>query len=72
MNDWHWHDWGMHGIGWIIWTVPLIFFIWFIFRISQNSITNKQEDSALEILRKRYARGEISKEEFEEAKKTLM
>jgi putative membrane protein len=29
------------------------------------------EDAPLEILRKRYARGEISKEEFEERKRDL-
>ncbi len=29
-------------------------------------------DSALEILRKRYARGEINKEEFEERKRDLL
>jgi len=31
-----------------------------------------KEDSAIEILKKRYARGEISKEEFEEKKKDLV
>jgi len=32
----------------------------------------KKEESALELLKKRYARGEISKEEFEEKKKDLL
>ena len=32
----------------------------------------RREDSALEILKKRYARGELNKQEFEERKRDLL
>lgn len=65
------HGWGM-GMGfiWIIGFILLILIIWLIVRIvnqnnDSNTTTNK---SALDILKERYARGEISKNEFEEKK----
>ena len=39
--------------------------------ISGTKSGNPKSDSALDILRERYARGELSKEEFEEQKRNL-
>lgn len=73
---------GGYGMGWI-WTI-IMFAFWIavivgvIFLIRWLAITMRtggqsarSEDSALEILKRRYARGEINKEEFEEKKKDL-
>ncbi len=38
---------------------------------NRNVFGQPSQDSALEILRRRYAAGEITKEQFEEMKRTL-
>ena len=77
MGPWMW--WG-HGMGWIfpfvIIVVILIFcFLLFGRRGGRSSWCGfgeqKDADTPLDILKKRYAKGEISKEEFEEIKKDL-
>lgn len=50
----------------IIGLVLLIKYLW------EGGTTKREQESALEILKKRYARGEINKEEFEEKKKDLL
>jgi putative membrane protein len=74
-------DWGygigwfgpiMMGIFWILIIVAIIFLIrWLIASSSFKSHGLKSEESAIEILKRRYARGEINKEEFLEKKKDL-
>ncbi|MDT8900145.1 SHOCT domain-containing protein [Anaeroselena agilis] len=41
-------------------------------KLLQTSQDSKQEAAALDILRQRYAKGEISREEFEQMKKELL
>jgi putative membrane protein len=57
---------------WVAVIVGIIFLIrWLVISTRTGSRGARSEDSALEILKKRYARGEIDKQEFEEKKKDL-
>jgi putative membrane protein len=57
---------------WIAVIVGIVFLIrWLVLSTRAEGHKAHHEDSALEILKKRYARGEIDKEEFEEKKKDL-
>ena len=72
--------WGGWGMGWIFmitfWgliIVGLIFLIKWLAGLSRSRAPyDKTHDSALEILKQRYAKGEINKDEFEEKKRDLM
>jgi putative membrane protein len=66
--DWFGGGWFMMLFWWGLIIVGLVFLVKWI--ADQKSPSTK-EDSALEILKKRYARGEIGKEEFEQMKKDL-
>ena len=57
---------------WIIGIAFLVLIIWLITRaINQNTASN-QFKPAIEILKERYARGEIDKDEFDKRKKDLL
>lgn len=59
---------GMHVIWWFIW-MALIFWVFFTpWNIPGN---RRIQNSPLDILKRRYATGEITKEEYLEQKKTL-
>lgn len=62
------------GFMWIIWIIIIIAVIF----LAKGYFSPAKEErkatgeSALDVLEKRYARGEISKEEFEEKKRDLV
>jgi putative membrane protein len=76
MMGWGYGGWFSSIIG-IIFLIAVVAGVFFLIRwiisasTKQGSHESGAGDSALEILRKRYARGEINKEEFEEKKKDL-
>ncbi len=65
---------GMMGFGMgfmmIFWVLILIAIVYVILNLGKNPSTSSKE-SALEVLKQRYARGEIDKKEFEERKKDI-
>ena len=68
--------WGGMWFGWIFWLVIIGGIIWAVVTIVNNNNRKQQnyfprEEDALEILKKRYARGEINREQFEQMKKDL-
>ncbi|MDQ2947789.1 MAG: SHOCT domain-containing protein [Acidobacteriota bacterium] len=62
--------WGMHGYWWLFWV-----FLWIVFFSSMMPMrrsTYRQMQSPLQLLQKRYAAGEITREEYEERRTTLL
>ncbi len=75
------HDWGMMNWGWggmifqlLFWFVVIGIIIWGIKYMTDHGQRNNHsyEEDALSILKKRYAKGEIDKKEFNEKKKDLL
>lgn len=72
--------WGL-GMGWfssilmlVLWIlviVGIVYLIRWVAVSTKQGERGRTEDSALEILRRRYAKGEIDKEEFDQKRKDL-
>lgn len=73
MDGWGW--WGMgivHGLlWWAILVLGIIVLVRLLGRDSRRGSGAPAQETALDILKKRYARGEIGREEFEEKKRDL-
>jgi putative membrane protein len=71
MMDGYGKGYGTGIIGLIFWILVTIGLVLLIKYLWESGGAKREQESGLEILKKRYARGEISKEEFEEKKKDL-
>jgi putative membrane protein len=74
---------GWGGLDMLIWSLPMLL-VWagaivaavlavrWLWGSSRSAPGAERDDAALEILRRRYARGEIDREEFEAKKRDLV
>ena len=67
-----WHGMWFSGLFWII---ILALIVWVVIRLTGNNQSKQQPTSSgetpMEILKKRYAKGEITKDQFEQIKKDI-
>ena len=67
-GNWGGYGWGM-GFGWIFmilfWALVIICIVYIVQAISRRSGQPGPEETPFDIKKKRYAKGDISKEEFE-------
>ncbi len=71
MGDGHFFFGG--GLMWLFWILIFVGIFFLIQNLAKGSSgDSSKSESALEILEKRYARGEIDEEEFERRKKELL
>ncbi len=74
MMHWGEYGWGM-GFGWlfmiIFWLLAAVGIVSIVRMISEKSRPSEKNETSLDILKKRYAKGEISREDFEKMKSDL-
>jgi len=60
-----------HGMGMMFWFLIFIIIVMIAFSFFKKNDSEIENESALNILKSRYARGEIDKFEFEEIKRAI-
>ena len=58
--------WGGGIMMLVVWVAIIIFIVWIVKEINGKNKNSKSNGNALDILKERYAKGEINKQEFEE------
>jgi putative membrane protein len=79
MMHW-WNGWGSgygmgYGFGWLFmilfWALVILGIVYLVKMLAGHASKPEQKETAEEILKKRFARGELGREEFEKAMQVL-
>ena len=72
MDDWGHMSWGYGGVFmWLLFLLLIGVVIYFVVRGEKWMKRGGSDETPLDILKKRYARGEITRQEYEAMKKDL-
>lgn len=69
------HDFNFFGGGWMMffwWFIIIVLVVFVIWAVMNSGQNNQPKDTPMEILKRRYANGEIDEEEFQKRKKELL
>jgi len=72
MGLWGWVGYVLMVIFWAVGTGAVVLWVKSWLEQGRPGSASREPESALEILKKRYARGEINKQEFDEKRKDLL
>jgi putative membrane protein len=72
---WRWDvpgaGWWMMGVGFLSWALMIVLVVWLVVRVTGHRPSSGGAESAEELLRRRFASGEIDAEEFERRMEVL-
>lgn len=72
MGMWGWFSYVLMVAFWAVALMAIVLWVKSWLERGRPGSASREAESALEILEKRYVRGEISKEEFDEKRKNLL
>lgn len=71
MDGWSGFGMGLMMVFWLMVLGLIVTLIWFLIRKGSESTSDSSGESSLEILKKRYARGEIEEEQYRRMKNEI-